>query len=125
MAVLHDLYCKRCDGPLMLDQWVDAGRTPDCSDCGEVLSVALTRVNTDLDHQVHAPTIDAEHPWMSVREARRRAREKGLEPAASADHEHGSRNEEHMRLGKITSGGGLTKRSSYDKDYGAGVGQRT
>lgn len=118
MAVLHDVYCAACD-KIEVDVWVQSGAATRCPTCRGPRSIAITK-SPFMDAwggPRHIPTMRDE-PFASKSEMRRWMRDNDLGPSPSADKHGGARNEGHMHLGRIYSGGGIRRRSSYDHRYG-------
>ena len=119
MSVVNDLYCRHCNHEVKNER-VDVDHLPKCDRCGHTMRVDMTgcRFSSDGDYMVYAPGIDADKK-INLREARRIAAEKGMPlELKSAEKQHGSRNEDHLHLGRIYSGTGVSKRGSYDRAYG-------
>ncbi len=119
MAVLHDVYCGHCDHEEE-GVWFDHAKPPHCSRCGHSVRPRITHVNTDAwGGPRFIPSLD--RTFDSHADLKSYMKRNHMEPAASADKHHGARNESHLGLGKLYSGAGIKKRSSYSRDYGKGT----
>ena len=109
MAVLHDVWCRRCGG--VEEQMVDTKNVPRCHCGGKRQVVYLQAPYTDVygSEQWDAKN---EIAFTSERDRERKMKElgPGFERSPSADKHHGARNEEHLNLGKHFSYPGQVRR---------------
>jgi hypothetical protein len=118
MRALHDLYCRECQYATT-NHMVDTDAMPKCA-CGATLRVDWSHGKppaTDVlgSEQVSSVLDDADNTpltWTSTRERDAKMKALGCEPAG--DKEGGSRNESHLRLGKVFSFDNKAVKSSSD-----------